>query len=109
MQIFLSALFAILVSPAPSSPSDLMPFVLKAGSQGMPFGLLYTPEVLAALVANKPPDTVPPRIVEAIRNGDAIVVMWALPLPSPGLTSLSARPYKIALVNYNPAISIATA
>src|SRR4051795_5176002 len=74
MQIYLSALFAMLVSPAPSSPSDLVPFVLKAELQGMPFGLLYTPEVLAALVANKPPDTIPPRIAEAIRNGDAIVV-----------------------------------
>jgi hypothetical protein len=109
MRILLSALFAILVSPAPSSPSDLVPFVLKAESQGMPFGLLYTPEVLAALVANKPPDTIPRRVAEAIRNGDAIVVMWALPLPPPVGTSLSPRPYKIAAVNFNPAISIGTA
>jgi len=109
MRIFLAALFAILASPAPSSLSDPAPSVLKAESQGVPFGLLYTPEVLAALVANKASDTVPPRVAEAILNGDAIVVMWALPLRPPSGTSLPPRPYNIAVVNYSPAISIRSA
>jgi hypothetical protein len=105
MQVFVTALLTIVLGHAASSPSPITPYVLKAEPQGMSFGLLYTPEVLSGLVANNPPDTVRPRIAEAIREGDAIVAMWTLPRPPVGALP---RPYKIAVVNYNPAIDVRT-
>jgi hypothetical protein len=43
---------------------------------GTPKGLLYTPDLLTALVAGRPAEAVPPLIIEAIRDQSPIVVMW---------------------------------
>lgn len=57
-------------------------------------GLLYTPELLAAL-AQRAPDSVTPRIATAIRDQTPIVVMWTFPpgLVLEGLT----RPFSVVI------------
>jgi hypothetical protein len=67
-----------------------------------PVGLLYTPETLAQLAETRPSESVPQRIVEAIRQETPIVVMWSLP---DSLTQRDderppsyPRPYKLAIV-----------
>jgi hypothetical protein len=42
-------------------------------------GLLYRPELLSALIAGRPPETVPERIRQAVNEQTPIVVMWAIP------------------------------
>jgi hypothetical protein len=46
-----------------------------------PVGLLYTPEVLAALAAASP-DAVSPRIARATQEQTPIVVLWTIPAPA---------------------------
>jgi hypothetical protein len=46
-----------------------------------PVGLLYTPEVLAALAAAAP-ESVSARIVQAIRQQTPLVVLWTIPPPA---------------------------
>ncbi len=64
---------------------------------GTAVGLLYTPEVLSALVARISPGTVPRAIADAIRQGTPVVAMWEfsvgpdLPQPQP--------PYQVAIVD----------
>ncbi len=105
MRIILAAVLTAIIGQAASSVPAPAPYVLKMEPRGMSFGLLYTPEMLAALVADKSADAVPARIADAIRNGDAIVVMWTWS-PNPPTPGLSPRPYKIAVVNHNPAIDV---
>jgi hypothetical protein len=42
-------------------------------------GLLYTPELLAHLIASQPPETVPTLISNAVQQQTPIVVMWTIP------------------------------
>jgi hypothetical protein len=46
-----------------------------------PVGLLYTPEVLAALAAASP-DAVSPRIARATQEQTPVVVLWTIPPPA---------------------------
>lgn len=62
-----------------------------------PIGLLYTPEVLAQLAADRPQDAVSTRIRDAVRDRTPIVVMWSLPT-SPEFGSFP-RPYRLAIVD----------
>jgi hypothetical protein len=105
MRVILAAVLTAVIGQAASSSSTRAPYVLRMEPRGMSFGLLYTPEMLAAVVADKSPDAVPARIADAIRNGDAIVVMWTWS-PNPPPAGLSPRPYKIAVVKDNPAMDV---
>ena len=54
-------------------------------SEGKPLratGLLYRPELLSALIAGRPRDAVPERILQAVENQTPILVMWTIP-PGP--------------------------
>ena len=42
-------------------------------------GLLYRPELLSALIAGRARETVPDRILQAVNEQTAIVVMWTIP------------------------------
>ena len=62
---------------AQSTPSPQELWWPNADRQsGTPKGLLYTPGLLAALTAGKPPEAIPPLIVRAIREQSPILVMW---------------------------------
>jgi hypothetical protein len=65
-----------------STPADA-PYVLywpeKAGDPRQRVGLLYTPELLAALIARQSPETVPTLISDAVQQQTPIVVMWTIP------------------------------
>ena len=108
MRIVPAAVLTAVIGQAASSAPAPAPYVLKMEPRGMPFGLFYTPETLAALVVDKSPNAVPARIADAIRNGDAIVVMWTI-RENPPTPGLSRRPYKIAVANDDPSINVWTA
>jgi hypothetical protein len=58
-------------------------------------GLVYTPEVLAALTARHPVEALAPRIIQAIREGTPIVVLWEFPT---GKYDVPAqRPYEVRI------------
>jgi hypothetical protein len=60
------------------------PFVIRAGDiHRTPIGLVYTPELLRALINDRQPGSLDPRIVEAVRQQTPLVVMWAAPAPMP--------------------------
>jgi hypothetical protein len=63
--------------------SDLSAEVLYwRNSEGKPLratGLLYRPELLAALIAARPREAVPGRISQAVEQQTPIVVMWTIP------------------------------
>ena len=65
------------------STGSLEPIVLywptKHGDPGQKTGLLYTPELLANLIANQPPEAVPTLISDAVQQQTPIVVMWTIP------------------------------
>lgn len=86
----LAALLSALLSASPhghvqdaQSTSSLEPIVLywptKQGDPGQRTGLLYTPELLAHLIAGQPPETVPTIISDAVQHQTPIVVMWTIP------------------------------
>jgi hypothetical protein len=62
---------------------------------GTPKGLLYTPEVISALVAGKPPEGIPAHIARAIREQTPIVVMWTFQNES-SVRELS-RPFHLSI------------
>ena len=60
------------------------PFVIRAGDiHRTPIGLVYTPELLGALINDRQPRSLDPRIAEAVRLQTPLVVMWAAPAPMP--------------------------
>ena len=65
------------------STGSLEPIVLywptKQGDARQRVGLLYTPELLANLIANQPPEPVPTLIGDAVQQQTPIVVMWTIP------------------------------
>jgi hypothetical protein len=65
------------------STGSLKPIVLywptKQGDARQRTGLLYTPELLAHLIAGQPPETVPTPISDAVQQETPIVVMWTIP------------------------------
>lgn len=76
------------------------PYILRAEEKGdTSVGLLYTPELLATLVARRTPESVPARLAEAVRQQTPVVVMWKIPAtadfgPIP-------TPYKMAIVEHD--------
>jgi hypothetical protein len=70
---------------AKSSTAAYAPYVLywpqKPGDPRprQSVGLLYTPELLAALIARHWSESVPTRVSEAVQQQTAIVVMWTIP------------------------------
>jgi hypothetical protein len=62
-------------------------------------GRLYTPETLSRLTAQRPPDAIPPRIAEAIRQQMAVIVMWTFP-PLAGDSTAPSRPYRIVIADH---------
>jgi hypothetical protein len=75
----------------PDSPANPRPLERRTE-----VGLVYTPEVLAALSARHPADAVRPRIAQAIREGTPIVVMWEFP-DGPHDTPAAQRPYDMRI------------
>ena len=63
---------------AGTSP-DVLRFWNSDGTPNRPTGLLYQPEVLAALVAERAGEPTSDRIIQAIKQQTAIVVMWRIP------------------------------
>ena len=51
----------------------------KQGDARQKTGLLYTPELLASLIANQPPEIVPTLLGDAVQQQTPIVVMWTIP------------------------------
>jgi hypothetical protein len=89
--------------PIPDSPARGVsePQTLYWERNGQPntgtaVGLLYLPEVLAALAAQVPPDTVPATIAAALLERTPIVAMWEVSGP-PEVTG--KPPYTVAIVN----------
>ena len=76
------------------------PYILywphKAGDPGQAVGLLYTPDVLATLIAGQSPETVPARLREAVQQQTPIVVMWTI--PPMGGSEPWPRPFASAIV-----------
>ena len=78
-----SALLTLTINAAVVGQPSLSPEVLWwRDSEGTPrtaTGLLYCPEVLAALASEKQPDSVPATITKAVNEQTPIVVMWTFP------------------------------
>ena len=99
-----SLLAAILLSAIPygvlatqqQAEGELSPEVLFwRNSDGKPnraTGLIYRPELLAALIAGQPREDIPVRILQAIEQQTPIVVMWTIP---PGPEELVGPPHMI--------------
>jgi hypothetical protein len=85
-----------------SSTPAYAPYVLywpqKAGDPRprQSVGLLYTPELLAALISRHSTETVPARVSEAVQQQTPIVIMWTIP---PNADSEPwARPFSASIV-----------
>ena len=101
-RIAVAALLLALASTARGVAQDtLSPEVLWwRDSDGRPrtaTGLLYSPELLAALVADKPKESVPPTITKAIKEQTPIVVMWTF--PDGAFTKDITRPFNTRIWN----------
>ena len=100
----LTLMAAGLVSWAASRPATVEqaqnppgPYTLRTdGQQRTAIGLVYTPELLAALVARQPTESLNPRIADAVRQQTPIVVMWSVPIPPE--VGPAPPPYKISIV-----------
>jgi hypothetical protein len=80
------------------------PFVIRAGDiHRTPIGLVYTPELLGALINNRQPESIDPRIAEAVRQQTPIVVMWAAPAPMPPEIPTPPPPNIVITDRGNPA------
>jgi hypothetical protein len=79
---------------------SLEPIVLywpaKHGDAGQRVGLLYTPELLANLIANQPPETASTLVNDAVKQQTPIVVLWSIP-PLAGSPPWQ-RPFSAAIV-----------
>ena len=86
----LAALLSALLAASPDGEiqgaqftASLEPMVLywptRQGDPGQRTGLLYTPELLANLIAGQSPETVPALISAAVQQQTPIVVMWTIP------------------------------
>jgi hypothetical protein len=80
------------------------PYAIRASDpQRTAVGLVYTPEVLAALIGDRAPASVDPRIAEAVRQQTPIVVMWGAPTPMPPEIPTPPRPATILISDFtNP-------
>ena len=69
--------------PADGLTPEVLRFRKSDGTPDRPTGLLYRPNVLSALIAGRAGEPVPDRIVQAIQQQTAIVVMWRIPPGGP--------------------------
>ena len=73
------------------------PYTIRMGDrQRTSIGFVYSPAVLAALVAQQPEEERPPLMVRAVAQGTPVVVMWSYPVP-PEIASPPLPPWKIAV------------
>jgi len=80
-----ASIHAVIAAQQQAGPG-LTPEVLywrnSDGKPNRPTGLLYRPELLSALIAGRPREDIPVRILEAVEKQTPIVVMWTIP-PGP--------------------------
>jgi hypothetical protein len=58
------------------------PYTIRMGDrQRTSIGFVYSPALLAELVAQQPEEERPPLIVRAVAQGTPVVVMWSIPFP----------------------------
>jgi hypothetical protein len=109
--LFLALLFAAATrceiyswtTTEPEQKPSSAPFVIRAGDiHRTPIGLVYTPELLAALIGDRPPGSIDPRVAEAVRQQTPIVVMWAAPGPLPPEIPIPPPPSIVITDRGNP-------
>src|SRR3954447_20010356 len=85
-----------------SGAADEAPYVLTTpGHGGAPFGLLYTPELLAHILADDRGRSAAPHVADAVRRDAAIVVAWTVPpLRGSPIEGPVPRPYRMAILDY---------
>ena len=82
------------------APGEGVPQPARAADQhGTILGLVYTPDVLQALIARQPSLALPSRLRDAVRQQTPVVVMWDIPVAAE-LGPL-ARPLRMAVVSGN--------
>ena len=75
----LTVAFVSRTAPAQQSLVSLEPHILRAGDTEI--GVVYTPELLASLLASEQRKSVDATVTQAISEQTPIVVMWKAPLP----------------------------
>jgi hypothetical protein len=77
--------------------SSADPYVIRAGDKARtPIGLIYSPELLASLLAKGSEGAGSAAIVDAVRQQTPVVVMWSAPV-SPEMVPPPTPPRKIAI------------
>ena len=80
--VSIHAVIAARQQAGPGLTPEVLHWRNSDGKPNRPTGLLYRPDLLAALIAGQPREDIPVRILEAVEKQTPIVVMWTIP-PGP--------------------------